>query len=531
MEREAPAWRDAVFTGWRPYAFLAAIVVVVYARCLTYGLILLDDNVFLGNRFSILSDWSKLPAVFGRGAFMIAGTGDLYYRPLMIVSFMLDAHLGGRNPDIFHFSNIVYHILSTALVFRVLRLIVGEQKALLSAALFAAHPALVNAVAWINGRTDSFLAIFVLASFHCYQLFLRDGRKRWMSGHLILWAAALLCKELAIVLPAACLAYAFLEGKSRPGLDDHGGLALGWAGGLAAWWLARRAILHPVPGQSYSLAGMLGSTLKNLPAALVYLGKFIAPVGLSPYPILRDSSLFLGTAAALAVGAACLWPRGADFRRILWGLCWFVLFLVPSFVYPDDGVTPVFFEYRLYLPALGLLVILSEAAPFRWFDLGLPTHALCAALLLLVFGSAAAADCGYYRDDSAAWSRAVEASPHSAFAHVQFGVSLLLHKDIKGAEVESLKALELEPQKTMAHNNLGVIYMNTGRVSQAEEQFRLELKANPDYDSALYNLGLACEAQGRHSEARELWRRALEVNPDYDDARAKLSEPASLSPR
>jgi len=492
--------RDVFLLGWRPYLWLLGLILILFVHCLSYGLILLDDNVFVLDKFPIISDWGQLAGIFHRGSFLGPATGEYYYRPLLVISFMIDAHLGGQDLAVYHLSNLLFHFVSTALVFRILRRIIGPDQAFLLAAVFAVHPALAGSVAWINGRTDSFLAMFLLACFHCYQYLIEDGKWRWVVLHLIFWTAALLSKELAAVVPAACLTYSWLVDSRLIARSRQAALIIGWGAGLAAWLMARRTFLHPA--LSYTAGGIPRSVLANLPALIVYWGKAFIPVHLSPYPVLVDEPRLYGFIAAAAVAVALWLSRPLNWRALLWGIGWFLLFLMPSFVYPDRSITPVFFEYRLYLPMLGVLILLAQFGPIKRFSVDRPMHLISAAVILIALSAASWADIGAYKDDLTAWRRAALISPHSAFAHRQLGVAYYFRKDYRDSEAEYLETLRLEPDIAMAHNNLGVVYMETGRLNQAEKEYRLELKTNPGYENALKNLDIVYKAEGRPPRAR-----------------------------
>lgn len=482
-ERPAP-WRAAILAGRRPYAWLAALAALAYARCLSYGIILLDDNIYVVDKNPFLRDWANLAEVFRSGSFLGAAQ-EFYYRPLLVASFMLDAHLGAQDPAVYHLSNILFHAAAVALVFRLLRRVVGTDRAFALSAVFACHPALANAVAWINGRTDVLLAVFALASFGCWQDYLAGEKRRFLAGHFVFLIPALLTKELAVVVPAACLAYAALVARRPPPARDRAVLALGWLAALGAWWLARHNFVHPEAG--FPPWDMAVSVLSNLPALLHYWGKAFLPVMLSPYPLLSAESITLGITAALA---AAWFLRRPPSRTAVWGLCWFVLFAVPGLAYLGSSGTSVLFDYRVYLPLVGALVVAAELEPLRSFSLNEPelagATAVAVALLLALNWSAGKP----YQDDLSAWTRAVEESPGSAFAQMQLGTACIRRGDLACAEARYLRAIELDPRQPMAHNNLGVVCMRTGRLPQAEALYLAELSLNPNYKEARENLAL-----------------------------------------
>lgn len=516
---------DAVFLrGWRPFAWLALAIFLIYGQTLAFGLVLLDDNILIGEKLPLLSDWANLPAIFTQGAFLKSGLSagtDTFYRPVLVLSFMVDAHLKQGSLAVLHLSNMVFHAAAAALVLG-LFLKTGQSRgrAFFLALIFAVHPLLAQAVAWAPGRTDSLLAVFVLASFNSFMDLLSEPR--WKHGlmHLAFLALALLTKELAVVVPALCVWYIVLFGGGTLSARRKIGLAAGWLALLLGWRVARALAL--TGGGGYTAAAAAGSVWSNLPEALVYWGKMVLPCGLTTYPILADARLGAGVAALLLAAAALALSKTVAVKRLLWAVGWFFFFLLPSFVYPADSIVPVFFDYRGYLSLIGVLFLLAEVG---WVKTAVLEENIClaAGLLVLALGAGAAAHARDYRDSRAYWRSAVAGSPHSAFAHKQLGTVYYLRGALPEAVAEYRTALELNPSEPMARNNLGVIEMGAGHRDEARRLYLGELAVNPNYDDALFNLGLVEYSDGQPARAVRLWERVVEINPDYGDAHRNLA--------
>jgi protein O-mannosyl-transferase len=136
--------------------------------------------------------------------------GGMYYRPVIIVSFMLDKYVWGLEESFMHLENIIFHLLNTLLVFAVARksaLLQGirsELVPLVAAVFFAVHPINTEAVNWISGRTDLLACFFLLLSVF---LLLRKSPGRALTFLAALsMLVACFAKETAIfLLPAAML--------------------------------------------------------------------------------------------------------------------------------------------------------------------------------------------------------------------------------------------------------------------------------------------------------------------------------------
>ena len=149
-------------------AALALVPLALYARVVTFDYVQADDTDLIRGNISFLQNLRNLPDAFARSYFDVEGQPSgrkTYYRPLVIVSFMVDAQVRGANPRVYHVTNVVIHIASVMLLSMLLRRLGSpDMPALALALLFAVHPANVQAVAWIPGRNDTLMAALALVS-------------------------------------------------------------------------------------------------------------------------------------------------------------------------------------------------------------------------------------------------------------------------------------------------------------------------------------------------------------------------------
>src|SRR6185369_7514920 len=133
-----------------------------------------------------------------------------FFRPLFILSYIVDSRIWHDRPFGFHLTNILLHALSSLLVFKLgLRLFQDSKlpakslKAATGAAavLFLVHPSHTEAVTWISGRADLLATLFCLAALWSYCAYVNARRIAYMVLALGLGAVALLAKESAICLP------------------------------------------------------------------------------------------------------------------------------------------------------------------------------------------------------------------------------------------------------------------------------------------------------------------------------------------
>lgn len=155
-----------------------------------------------------------------RTLFFPGGSGE-YYRPLLVVSYMMDKYVWGLQESFMHLENIIFHLCNTLLLFAVarqaclLRGIKGPLTPLIAAVFFALHPINTEAVNWIAGRTDLLACFFVLLS---VWLMLRLPSS-WIGTCLAALSLLMAClaKETAIFFLPAALILPFFMPKDETG--------------------------------------------------------------------------------------------------------------------------------------------------------------------------------------------------------------------------------------------------------------------------------------------------------------------------
>jgi lipoprotein NlpI len=200
---------------------------------------------------------------------------------------------------------------------------------------------------------------------------------------------------------------------------------------------------------------------------------------------------------------------------ILLGLGWFFAFLLPSFIRPNSALVADFIEHRLYMPIIGLFIILLETDLVKKIDLKKKSVLIVVGSFVLAFSIMTIVYSRNFANRLVFWENAAQNSPHYPLAHRNLGAMYYLDGNINDAEKEFKTALELNPNEEMAHNNLGLVYANQNKLAEAEEEYKKELENNPYYDNAYYNLGLLYWGQKRYEEAKDSWRKTLEINPNF----------------
>jgi Tfp pilus assembly protein PilF len=534
-------FEDTFLKSWRPYAWIIFLCLAVYGQALFFDFSHYDDDTLIIQNQPFLKDISNIPQAFAQQVFPQSRHAP-YYRPMLTISFMLDAQLGPMNPTIYHSTNVALHIASCCLLFLLLILLKHRKDlSLFFSLLFAVHPILLEAVAWIPGRNDSLLTVFALLAFICAIRFI-DGRQwKFYIGYILSFALAIFSKEAAILLIGMIGIYLVFIRKEKVTSFNMKALGIGWAIIVIIWFLMRDIALSQCPVR-LTIPDMIVSVIRNLPQILIYLGKIILPLpfNLSAFPTPENSPLTYGFIVIAILAIAFIMTRSKRYGFILLGVIWFTLFLLPSLVSPNIEKLTIFaLEHRIYLPLVGFIIFILETDIIKNIDIKKQSTLAVMGLIIAVFFIVSFLRVPIYKNRITLWEKVTEESPHVAMARQNLagiyyveGMEAekarnipLAQQMLDKSEFQYKKTLELNPGAQQAHYFLGLIYTKKNMPGAAIEEFNKELLIKPEDDQIFFNLGIAYYMQSKVKvieanqaaknleEAKTAWLKALNINP------------------
>jgi tetratricopeptide (TPR) repeat protein len=142
----------------------------------------------------------------------------LNFSPLHLLSYMIDYSIAGLNAFAFHLSSNLWAGIVSGFVYLVAYAFSKKNLVAIAAALlFVAHPAHVEAVAWISSRKDLIAAAFALPSLLAYLQYRKGGKSstKWYIVSVFLFLLAILGKVSVAIFPAIFIAVdLFVEKRS-----------------------------------------------------------------------------------------------------------------------------------------------------------------------------------------------------------------------------------------------------------------------------------------------------------------------------
>jgi tetratricopeptide (TPR) repeat protein len=508
-------------------ALLVLAPLVAYATAPANGFVWDDHKVIQKGR--LIGSLRNVPALFSHdtmynsdgGAFQAKAAIDTY-RPLTMTTFFVEHALWGKRPVGYHVVSVLVHLGCVLLLFAVgVRLGASKDAAALGAMLFAVHPAIGEAVHWVNGRSDPLSVLFLLLALWA-----------WLRGHGVATAAcvllATLCKETAFVL-APCALLLLPKREPKTGFVSA---AWPWAAGALAGFAIRWLVLAHVAAAASG--AHVGYALVRVPLLwLDGLRSLALPLAQTPdslferYRAAAPWRIALSTVAVAALAwAAARWFRKGHVLPA-WALASLCAALGPvALLTADEGWTG--WGRYLYPAAPAFCLAVAVAA----IDLGLPRARdqmkrvvvwACVAAVVVCAGQTLALGRDYRDDRSFATALAAD-HPESSLGWSELSVVELNAEQPGRALAMAEKAIAIAPGRHEHWSRAAGALMQLGR---REEAFRAAARAyelDPHDNNARYILAIGRLAAKDWENAARLLVEAVRAEPEQAGPRQTLEQ-------
>lgn len=498
-----------------PLLLLTAAVLIVYLPTLRLGFTELDDSIFIKEQRAFNEDLGNLVESFKRGVFN--PTEDVYYRPLLLDSFILNYQLSGENIAGWHFVNVLLHLASVLLLFLLLRkLEVAGLTSFLLSLFFAVHPVLSQAVAWIPGRNDTLLAVFVFSFLISVLNYSDGGKLKWLGAQVSFLTCALFTKETAVFAAPAAWAILLLIRKTGVFEASMWRMYAAWFLAGLIWFIARS--MATLEHDQLQPMEMLNTLPTRFIVLIHYLGKIFLPVNLSVFPIIEDTSAIYGLIAVALLALLIYFSENKNPYVICAGLLVYMLFFIPALLVPAS-LNDQDFEHRTYLPMLGVLLILSETALFRnrWKQERVLYAGMAVCIVLAIVNLRHQKN---FSDPVTFWTAAVKTSPNSAYANMMLGARI---DDVDRLRPEELirKSYAMDSAAKYINYYMGVMLQQHDSILASERFFMKEMKKT-DYYMCYFHLARVAFEKGDKPSAINYLETFLSRVPDDPQANNNL---------
>jgi protein O-mannosyl-transferase len=488
-----------------PRAWLAVLLVAVVALAasitsLRNGFAYDDGWIIVANKpLHTLHAWWTL---FARSYWM-PEFGARLYRPLTSLLFAVQWAAGQGSAVPFHVVNVALYAAVCVAVLSLLRRTDVQARgiggALCAAALFAAHPVHVEAVANVVGQAELWVALLLVLSVVAYVRWRADGPLGRRRVLVLLGAYAVVClvKENGVVLPALIAAAEWLlvsdDRPRKKRVDSIRELVLAMLLVAVVTLYVRHRVLGAVIGDDPHPA-FVGMSAGHRQLAMLALVPRVAGLFLWPARLLADYSPgdtplrttfgawhLLGSAIVGALLGLAAWCRS---RRpaVTFGVIWMVVALAPvANVFVATGI--VIAERSLFLPSVGLAIALG--ALLAWAGERTPrttvrqVAAAAVAALVVVGAVRSAVHAPVWKDNPTLFTQLVHDAPLNGRAHYSFGDVLFGRGDWDGGVKEWHRAIVLLPSNRDVPIALAQKYLDRSRPIEAMRVLEAQIRREP----------------------------------------------------
>ena len=452
---------------------------------------------------------------------------------------------GPINAALFHGMNLSIHLLSTGMVFIIVRRMLGARLSIFStdsitsprvllasaagALAFGLHPIQVEAVAWVSGLRDLLGGAFSLAALALFLSWLdHSGRNtrqafRYITATLLL-LLAFGSKPGSVVTPAMALLCGFwllwVRGRSPKPLL--------W---LIPWFMI--AVLEvmmtskaqPAAELARSLVPLWARPLVACDAISFYLWKLLWPAdpwglcadyGRSPNSLLSAGILFWSSLIPMLLAVLL-----AFFKKLRPYLLPATLMVIG--VLPTLGLIPFNFQVvstvsdrYLYLamlgPALAFAMLISDARP--------RIAIILAALFLPFWTVLTLLQIPQWEAGEFFFPATLARNPTSWKSRHNYACTLDAQGKLPEALKEFVEAIHLRPSNAEAYNDMALTLLKMGRRQEAIQEFQQSLQVRATTGAAR-NLAAALLMNGEPAKAAQVFRLAMQIDPgDLQDQRS-----------
>jgi len=505
--------------------FISAACFIAYSPAIKGDFIWDDDNYVTANPLITAPD--------GLWRIWFSTDATSQYFPLVYTTFRLEHKLWGFNPMPYHIANVAIHIISSLLLWLILRRL-AIPAAFVAAALFALHPVNVESVAWITERKNVLMLVFSLLSLLFWIEFaLRPQTKKrailFFVLSLLCYAIALFSKTTACVLPAALLLVIWLKDiplKIKSFLLVIPYVVMGIAMGLLViWWEHQH--------QGTGLVDMHLSILERLliasRAVWFYAAKIFFPANLAfSYPRwdinpAKVSQYIWLLACLLMAGGLWFWRKVLG-RRVIAAVLFFVAALSPMLGFLDlyTFVYTWVADHYQYMAAIALITLAVAAGSRLIARLGKYakiTKVLIAFVLLLTCAVLTWRQCRIYTNLETLWNDTLKKNPDSWIAHNNLGQMLLEQGKTDELIYHLTRAIDIAQRNPAVHPYIIAtmrynLAQSQGKFQDAIEQLRIAIDVLPNDPKTYLVLADLLESQGRFGEAVNYLKQAIKIIPD-----------------
>ena len=512
MPKDAEAAPPGVFKG----AIIAVLLftALLYIRALFNNLASWDDNEYILfnqmlRNFTLDGIWE----IFS--TFHVSGN----YHPFTLMTYMVEFQFVGIKPFLYHLVNVLFHLLNTWLVYKLVeKLSRKELTAVLVALLFAVHPMHVESVAWISERKDLLYTLFYLLSLIVYMDYLERGYKlKLYLVALTLFICSLMSKSAAVTLPVLLIAVDLYMGRkiTLKSLGEKVPFFLFsiFFGILAM--ISQDKVVNSLP-QTYDLVERFFFLTYSV---AFYIVKLVAPFNLSamhyyPNTLAEPMAWEYYASLPLLILIGLFLLKKTKFRKeLLFGLAFFLITISIMIQIIPFGFAHIAERYT-YVSYIGLFYIAAQAVSFTRKKQKRKLALWIVLLFAAIFSALTFQRIGVWKDGVVLFTDVIEKNPKVYHGYMIRGIIRSDRGDIEEALPDFNRSIEYNPGFINCIRLRGYLHNRLKNFDLALKDLNQTISKDTTKADDYISRGIANDAMGNAAAAMKDYNRALRMNPN-----------------
>ena len=394
-----------------------------------------------------------------------------------------------------------------------------------------------------------------------------EPRSGWLVAAFCLFAAALLCKAVAVSLPVVFLILDIYPLR-RLGLEPRR-----WFDPpvRAVWWEKVPFVGLSLIFMGLAIAGRVGDRgqtsvqdwgiaariARSCYGIWLYPVKTILPWNITAYYPVPERMVwyeprFVASILATIVVSAALFLLRRRWPGLLAAWLSYLVILAPNLgmIRINNQIAA---DRYSYIAMMGWVVLVAAGLGHGWHAVRRAPPAaagLTAAGLVVLLGLILLSrdQCGIWRNSEVLWRHTLaHGASRSSMAHLNLGVVLEKQGRLGEAQAEYAESVRLDPTFAPPRLNLGMLLEKQGRLGEAQAEYAENARLDPTFAPVHHNLGVLLEKQGQIEEARAEYAESARLDPTFapvhvnlgvllekqgriEEARAEYAESVRLDP-
>ncbi len=541
------------------YLLIIMLPLFVYFPSIKNGFVYCDDDILIIDNYSKLSNPYNIVKAFQTDAFF--NNTSPYYRPLLNVSYIIDAQIANSSPGFYHFMNINYHILCCLSLFWLLCLLGFKKEiSLAGTLLLSVHPLMANAVYWIPARNDLLVTLFSLIFLNMSILWIQNRKPILMIAAIFAFAMAIFSKESGIITPIVIILYLVLTKQ----LSIDKGKIIYFILLLTIsifWFILRSNAITLVSGSQVGPRFIL----TNYPFPFEIISKLFFPANIAVTPIYTPIYTGLGIILSILILTVFFKVKQKSTWLFFLGTVWYFAFSLPNMLVRLDTSANSYdyLPHRAYLPIIGLLIAIMSLLPPTFSLFNKKKTVVLFSIFLLYISLNSLYLSIKYSNPERFWNSSISNNPDKAWFYYFLGRYYYKQKDYTKFEKHLRKAISLNNHQRFLYD-LGMIYFTykknydtaiilfnqaratgftdpeansnytrlfiessqnyfaKGEYRKAADRCQIAVNLEPLNAIASFNLGLYLMYCNETEKAASLWRRSIILDPKLKESYRNL---------